>query len=170
MTEPELLRAAAARDPRALETLYRAHFGPLQRRALAITGCPQDAADAAQDALLRTFDRLPALDPHSLHFGAYATTVARHEALARRRRPVTVTEPPDPAEDLHACAERAELRQRVRGAIRALPERQRRALFHAEYEQRPRAEVAAALGLSENAAGQLLYRARRALQSSLADS
>ena len=69
MTETELVRAAAARSPQAMSTLYRTHFDPLQRRALAITGCPEDAADAAQDALLATFDRLPQLDPEALHFG-----------------------------------------------------------------------------------------------------
>ena len=63
MTETQLVRAAAARDPQAVETLYKTHFGALQRRALAITGCPEDAADAAQDALLATFARLPQLDP-----------------------------------------------------------------------------------------------------------
>ena len=94
MTETQLVRAAAARDPRAVATLYRTHFAPLQRRALAITGCPQDAADAAQDALLATFARLPELDPDTLSFGAYATTVTRHEALKLRR---TIAEPTDRA-------------------------------------------------------------------------
>jgi RNA polymerase sigma-70 factor (ECF subfamily) len=169
MTETQLVRAAAARDPQAVATLYRTHFGPLQRRALAITGCPQDAADAAQDALLATFDRLPKLDPDTVCFGAYATTAAKREALKHRR---VIAEPVERAhhEDPHFHAERAELRRQVRGAVAALPERQRRAIFRADFEQLDRKDIAAELGLTENATGQLLFRARRSLQSSLAAS
>jgi RNA polymerase sigma-70 factor, ECF subfamily len=169
MTETELVRAAAARDPQAVETLYRTHFAPLQRRALAITGCPEDAADAAQDALLATFARLPQLDPDTLSFGAYATTATRHEALKLRR---TIAEPADhgSAEDPHTHLERAELRRRVRVAVRGLPERQRKVIFRNDFEQADRKEIAAELGLTENATGQLLFRARRNLQSSLAAS
>ena len=169
MTETQLVRAAAARDPRAVATLYRTHFAPLQRRALAITGCPQDAADAAQDALLATFARLPELDPDTLSFGAYATTVTRHEAIKLRR---TIAEPTDraTAEDPHVHLERAELRQKVRVAIKGLPERQRRVIFRNDFEQAERKDIAAELGLTENATGQLLFRARRNLQSSLAAS
>ena len=168
-TETELVRAAAARCPEAMSTLYRTHFGPLQRRALAITGCPEDAADAAQDALLATFARLPKLDPDTLSFGAYASTAARHEALKLRR---VIAEPVERgvAEDPHAHAERAELRKRVRVAIKGLPERQRRVIFRNDFEQADRKEIAAELGLTENATGQLLFRARRNLQSSLAAS
>jgi RNA polymerase sigma-70 factor, ECF subfamily len=169
MTETQLLRAAAARDPQAVAMLYRTHFAPLQRRALAITGCPHDAADAAQDALLATFARLPELDPDTLSFGAYATTVTRHEALKLRR---TIAEPTDRAttEDPHAHLERAELRQKVRVAIKGLPERQRKVIFRNDFEQAERKDIAAELGLTENATGQLLFRARRNLQSSLAAS
>ena len=96
------------------------------------------------------------------HFGP----LQRREALKCRR---VIAEPVDQAggDDPHTHLERAELRRRVRGAIRALPERQRRAIWHAEYEQRKRAAGAAALALTENATGQLLFRAR-ALQSRLA--
>jgi RNA polymerase sigma-70 factor (ECF subfamily) len=168
MTETELVRAAAARCPEAMSMLYRTHFGPLQRRALAITGCPQDAADAAQDALLATFDRLPQLDPDALHFGAYATAAARNQAFKRRRVIAEPVDGPGTDDDAFAQIERDELRRRVRDAIRELPERQRRVIFRADFEQLPRDEIAREFGLNENAIGQLLFRARRNLQSSLA--
>jgi RNA polymerase sigma-70 factor (ECF subfamily) len=166
MTETELVRAAAARDPRAMTVLYRTRFDPLRRRALAITGCPEDAADAAQDALLATFARLPQLDPDSLQFGAYASTAARHHALKRRQ---IIAEPVEEAthEDPLAGIERAELQRRVRDAIRELPERRRRVIFRAGFEELPRDEIAKEFGLTENAIGQLLFRARRNLQSTL---
>lgn len=169
MTETQLLRAAAARDPQAVATLYRTHFAPLQRRALAITGCPEDAADAAQDALLATFARLPQLNPETLSFGAYATTVTRHEAL-KRRRVIATHADRVLVDDPHTHLERAELRKRVRTAIKRLPERQRVVIFRNDFEQADRKDIAAELGLTENATGQLLFRARRNLQSSLAAS
>jgi RNA polymerase sigma-70 factor (ECF subfamily) len=170
VTEAQLVRAAAARDPQAVATLYRTHFGALRRHALAITGCPQDAADAAQDALLATFARLPQLDPDTLSFGAYASTATRREALKLRRTVVAPRDGDQLAEDPHAYAERQELRRKVRVAIRRLPERQRKVIFRNDFEQADRKDIAAELGLTENATGQLLFRARRNLQSSLAAS
>jgi RNA polymerase sigma-70 factor (ECF subfamily) len=169
-TEAQLVRAAAARDPEAVATLYRTHFAPLQRRALAITGCPQDAADAAQDALLATFARLEHLDPDAVCFGAYASTAARNEALKLRRTSVPPREGDHLVEDPHAHVERQELRRRVRVALKALPERQRTVIFRNDFEDLDRKAIAAELGLTENATGQLLFRARRNLQSSLAAS
>jgi len=165
MHETDLVRRAAARDPDAVAALYRAHFAPLTRRCQAITGCPHDAADAAQDALLATFARLPALDPDRVRFGAYASTVARREAVGRRRREVAPARAGAGAgEDPYA---HVHLRAHVREALRSLPARQRRALFLDAYADRSREDIAADLGIDVNAAGQLLFRARRALQSSL---
>ena len=56
----------------------------------------------------------------------------------------------------------------MRDAIRELPERQRRVIFRVDFEQAARKDIAEELGLTENATGQLLFRARRNLQSSLA--
>jgi len=162
MHETELVRRAAARDPDAIAALYRAHFEPLRRRCQAITRCPHAAQDAAQDALLATFARLPALDPETTRFGAYATTVARRNA--GHRRWLTTPAREDQSED-HAPA--VVLRSDVREALSALPPRQRTALFLDAYADSSNGEIAAALGLTPNAAGQLLHRARRALQSSL---
>ena len=74
--ELDLVRAAAAPCPEATSALYGANFGPLQRRALAITGCPQDAADAAQDALLATFERLGSSDGTAVQALLSPTVVA----------------------------------------------------------------------------------------------
>ena len=55
----------------------------------------------------------------------------------------------------------------MREAIRELPERQRRVIFRADFEELPRDEIAREFGLTENAIGQLLFRARRNLHSTL---
>jgi len=147
-------------DPEVLAALYKEHFDPVRRRAQAITRCPHAAEDAAQDALLATFAQLDRLDHGA--FGAYATTVARRNALRQR---TLVPDAHEPREEDHAHA--VILRDHVRGALNALPERQRQAMFLQVYADRPNDEIGDALGLTANAAGQLLHRARRSLQSSL---
>lgn len=147
-------------DPVLLSALYARHFEPVRRRAQAVTRCPHAAQDAAQDALLATFAQLDRLDPDAV--GAYATTVARRNAL--RHRPLLAEPREEPQED-HASA--VVLRAAVRDALGTLPERQRQAMFLKTYADRPNDEIGATLGLTANATGQLLHRARRALQSSL---
>lgn len=147
-------------DPELVTALYKQHFDPVRRRAQAITRCPHAAQDAAQDALLATFAHLDRLDPADV--GAYATTAARRNALRGR---VLLSAPRDAEQEDHAGA--VVLRAHVLDALSALPERQRQAVFLKTYADRPNDEIGAALGLTANAAGQLLHRARRALQSSL---
>lgn len=147
-------------DQDLVTALYREHFDPIRRRVQAITRCPHTAQDVAQDALLATFAHLDRLDRDDVE--AYATTVARRTALRRRS---VLADPIDRAQEDHASA--VVLREHVRGALSALPERQRQAMFLQVYADRPNDEIGAALGLTANAAGQLLHRARRSLQSSL---
>jgi RNA polymerase sigma-70 factor (ECF subfamily) len=147
-------------DPDVVTALYREHFEPIRRRAQRITRCPHTAQDVAQDALLATFARLDQIDRDA--FGAYATTVARRSALSHR---TLLADPLEAPQDDHATG--VVLRDHVRGALRALPERQRQALFLQAYADQPNDEIGAALGLTANAAGQLLHRARRSLQSNL---
>jgi len=147
-------------DPELVTALYRQHFDPIRRRAQAITRCPHAAQDVAQDALLATFAHLDRLDRDDVE--AYATTVARRTALRRR---TVLAEPIEGPQEDHTNA--VVLRDHVRGALNALPERQRQAMFLHVYADRPNDEIGAALGLNANATGQLLHRARRSLQSSL---
>ena len=147
-------------DPELVTALYRQHFDPIRRRAQAITRCPHAAQDVAQDALLATFAHLHRIDRQDVE--AYATTVARRNALRRR---TILAEPIELPQEDHASA--VVLRDHVRGALNALPERQRQAMFLHVYADRPNDEIGAALGLNANATGQLLHRARRSLQSSL---
>ena len=147
-------------DPELVTALYREHFDPIRRRAQVITRCPHAAEDVAQDALLATCAHLDRLDRGDVE--AYATTVARRTALRRR---TILAEPVEHPQEDHTSA--VVLRDHVRGALNALPERQRQAMFLHVYADRPNDEIGATLGLNANATGQLLHRARRSLQSSL---
>jgi RNA polymerase sigma-70 factor (ECF subfamily) len=176
-SETALVRAAAAGDAAAISALYRRHFPDVERRCRRVTGCPHEAADAAQDALLATFRRLPSLDCETLSFGAYATAAAINRALERRRRTgareiATGDESwLDALGGSESCGqedlERRELRDAVRAALREVPERQRLALFRSVYEGRSCQDIADELELNANGVAQLLWRARRSLADAL---
>jgi RNA polymerase sigma-70 factor (ECF subfamily) len=175
--ELHLLRRAAAGDAAAVSSLYRTHFPEVQRRCQRITGCPHEAADAAQDALLATFKRLPSLDCETLSFGAYATAAAINRALERRRRfrdrevgtgdESWLDAIAGIGEDHQDELERRELRDAVRAALRDVPERQRVALFRSVYEGRSCQAIGDELDLNANGVAQLLWRARRSLADAL---
>jgi RNA polymerase sigma-70 factor, ECF subfamily len=172
-TEAGRLRAAAAGDPAATSALYAAHFEHATRTCTRILGCAAEGEDAAQDALLACLARLPSLDTETLRFGAYVQAAAVRAAVGRlrsRRRLAPVAEvatnaslAADPAGQFEA----AERRETVRAAVRTLPDRQRLALFRDAYEDRTRQAIAAELDLDTNAVGQLLWRARRTLETRL---
>lgn len=175
-SEKDLIRAAAAGDNAAISALYRRHFADVERRCRRITGCPHEAADAAQDALLATFRRLPSLDCETLRFGAYAGAAGVNAALELRRRrageiatgdegwldTLGGTEPCNQSD-----LERRELCAAVRAALRSVPERQRVALFRSVYEGRSCDAIGDELDLNANGVAQLLWRARRSLADAL---
>ncbi|MBJ7519706.1 MAG: sigma-70 family RNA polymerase sigma factor [Solirubrobacteraceae bacterium] len=172
--ELRLLRAAAAGDPAATSALYRRHWPALLRVCERVTGCSDDAADAAQDAMLAVFARLPRLELETLNLGGYLRMAGHRAALERlrtRRRSVPLDGIAEPVDAAPACAEqveRQELARAVRTAMRELPRRQREALFQSAYEGRPLLEIGDGLGLSRNATAQLVHRARRGLAVRLA--
>lgn len=174
--ESALVRRAAAGDSAAVSALYRRHFATVERRCRRITGCPHEAADAAQDAMLATFRRLPSLDCETLRFGAYASAAGVNAALERRRRRAGEVATADDTwldslsgeqESCQADLERRELRDAVRAALREVPERQRVALFRSVYEGSSCHAIADELDLTANGVAQLLWRARRSLADAL---
>lgn len=62
----ELARRAADGDPNTLEELSRQLQHPIYRLALRMTGHPHDAADAAQEAMIRIITRLQSFEGRSL--------------------------------------------------------------------------------------------------------
>lgn len=177
-SEKDLVRAAAAGDSAAISALYRRHFADVERRCRRITGCPHEAADAAQDALLATFRRLPSLDCETLSFGAYATAAGVNASLERRRRyrsrevatgdETWLDALGSTEESGQSDLERQELCAAVRAALRSVPERQRVALFRSVYEGRSCEAIGDELDLNANGVAQLLWRARRSLAEALA--
>jgi RNA polymerase sigma-70 factor, ECF subfamily len=58
LSDPILVRRAKDGDTRALDTLCARHAGRAERIALHVLGRPEDAADAAQESLVKLVQRL----------------------------------------------------------------------------------------------------------------
>lgn len=106
MTTPDddrrLVVAAAAGDRRALDDLLRAHYDRIYAVCRRITGSDADAADAAQEALIKIVRSLPTFDGRAA-FSTWAYRIATNASLdeLRRRRRRPALERHDPGDDHH---------------------------------------------------------------------
>jgi RNA polymerase sigma-70 factor (ECF subfamily) len=148
----------------ALAQLYHERFRSLFRYLDRLSGDAQLAADVAQEAFFRLFQRGSMPDEPAAWLVTVASNLLRDDRrrVGRRLRlleaasgGVPAASPPvDPA----AAADREERRALVRAALVRLGERDREALLlrHAGYSYR---EIAGALGLAEASVGTILLRA-----------
>lgn len=178
-TDARLARRAAEGHRDAFAELCRRHEPRAQRICRSITGCPEDAADATQEALLAVMRRLPQLAGRELDFAAYLNVAARHAAYAvcrrrTRRRSHEGTGDAiadcviDPSLTPEAVVLRDEVGAEVRAAVRSLPERHQTVLVLRHVCDLGHDEVVEVMGGNANSSAQLLLRARRGLEKQLA--
>ena len=146
------------------EGLFAAHHDGLRRYLRRLTGDEALADDAAQEAFVRLLeqDGIPAAPGPWLY--RVATNYVRDEARTRTRRLRLVqggramSAHGDPAEGPERSAARLLAGRRLRAALDALSEKERRALLMREegFKQR---EIAVALGTTTGSVGTLLRRA-----------
>ena len=137
--DPQLLRAARSGDEAALERLLRSLLPQVHAVCRRLCRDPQDAQDAAQEALVAVARGLPGFDGRSrLSTWVYRiTTNACHDELRRRRRRPEPAAADDvaagfgdrgaptrsgPAVDPEAEVLRGEERRRLAAALDELPE------------------------------------------------
>ena len=125
------------------------HAAAIHRFLVALLG-PQEAEDALQETLVAALRAYPRLRPES-NLRAWGMAIARNKAIdaarARGRRP-----PPVGASGELAAAAAPELDGDVWSAVRLLPPKQRAAVALRYAVDLPHREVAAAMGVSEDAA------------------
>lgn len=159
------------------DALVRQHADLVYRVALRVTGTRDDAADAAQDALVKVWRGIADVEPERQR--AWAARVARNAALdlLRRRnvrpRPSAadpIYEPTSalPLPDDHA--EAADMRTEITRCLDRLDEPYRSILVLREIEGLAYAEIADALDLPLNTLKVYLLRARRRFRDALATS
>jgi len=162
------LVAAAQRDRRAFDALYRRYVTPVYRYVRARVGTAQDADDVTAAVFVEALDGLSAYTEQG-RFPAWLFTIARRQVVAhmRRRRPDVglegarrVAAVPGPAvEDLDMVA---------RG-MAVLDDTSRDAVALRFFAGLPVLEVARILGKGESATKMLLHRALKRMRRELAE-
>jgi RNA polymerase sigma-70 factor, ECF subfamily len=157
----------------------RSRFGILVRRynqrlfraARAILGDPTEAEDVVQHAWMSAYGGLASFRGEA-SFATWVTRIAVHEALARQRLrartvPVADTDVRDEDDPEHQATMR-ELGQVLERHLDALGDGLRAVIVMRDLLELDTAEVAASLGISEEAVRVRLHRGRVALHRSLA--
>ncbi|HWB12659.1 MAG TPA: sigma-70 family RNA polymerase sigma factor [Pirellulales bacterium] len=137
-------------------------------RYLRVLGCPAaEAEDLTQETFLAVLTR-PFHDYNRQATAAYLRQVARNLFISSRRRAVAVAE----LDEAEAAWLRwaikddgQELMDALQACLQKLTDRARQALDLRFGRQAPRAEIAAALGLSEDGAKNLMQRAKQQLRA-----
>jgi len=157
------------------EALFHQTYEPLVRYLYRMTGDLDVAADLAQEAFVRLWERRPRDEHLRAWLFRVATNLVRDRARVEGRRLELVQEqatrlpasdpPPRPDEAVEA----GERRERVQRALATLTERERAVLLLRE-EGFSYQEMADTLGLSVNTIPTVLARALEKLERALAGS
>ncbi|HEY3249460.1 MAG TPA: sigma-70 family RNA polymerase sigma factor [bacterium] len=174
MDEAALIAASRRGDAAAYDQLVGTYQDRVYQIAYRVTGNPEDAWDAAQEAFLKAYRSLAAFRGDAA-FSTWLHRIAVNAALdiVRRRPPQT----PDsldavaaiPTEGQDRELERRELQRRIHQAIAALPPDQRVAVALRDVQGLSYGEIASVLQVPVGTVRSRLSRAREALRQTLAD-
>ena len=153
----------------AFDRLLERYERKVYRLCCSLMRDPDQAADAAQESLLRIWKALPGYDQRA-SLSTWIYTIARNRCLTAIERRRDLDSLSDPAVEQAAEAAVAVAPESghdhldlLRELVEALPERYRRTLTLYYYEEKSVAEVAAMLGLPEGTIKTNLHRARAQL-------
>jgi len=183
-----LVREAANGDLHAMEQLLARAQESAYRFGLRVCGDSEDAEDAMQEALLKTYQHVHQIDhPGAFRTWLYATV--RHACLMNRRRRAgepaalesveqggantaraTIADVADPSRGVDQQLIDNWMRGRIREAIRSLPAPLRTVVLLRELEELSTKDVVALTGLSESNVKTRLHRAHLLLRQRLAHS
>lgn len=172
-----LVARIALGDERAFTEIVRRHTGRIRTLALRFCGETGEADDIVQETFWSVWRKAATWKPGGPPFAAWLTRIAVNRAIdTGRRRKVRRFFGLEEANDIADRAASVETETAMRGElaavaadIRSLPARQRAAILLAAGGEHSNIDIAAALGISEGAAEQLLVRARRTLRARLAE-
>jgi len=173
---PELVRAAQAGDRDAMEDLVSRSYRQAYTLALRLTGNPDDAAEATQEAYIRVVRGLKRLDEP----GAFPTWVFRivsnvcmtqMRRKSRRETPMDLESNQDPAPvDVEALAIGGVVREDLERLVSGLPDAYRTVVVLRDVYGMTGEETADVLGITAGAVKVRLHRARRRLRDDLLDA
>jgi RNA polymerase sigma factor (sigma-70 family) len=164
----QVVSAAQQGDPRAITTLVSGSHAHVQRFAHTLCSTPEDAEDAAQEALIVLYRKIGTLRATAA-LGSWMFSIVRNECVRRSRLKLSrhnfsaMTE----ASAEEALLARLEL-ERIVDSIANLPPEQRSVVVLRDIQGLSGAATAQALGLSRAAMKSRLHRGRETLRSRLA--
>ncbi len=182
--DADVVARARNGDMEAFRALVERHSRGLFHLAYRLTGNEQDAEDVVQETFMRAYRRLNRFESRA-GFGTWLHRIAANCAIdltRSRRRHAQPREPvgqdqPDPIAQLPAGGPSQEtlvfgfeVRRRVGDALDDLTSSERAAFVLRHFEEKSIEEIRTALGLSENAAKQSIFRAVRKLRRALGPS
>ncbi len=166
----QVVSAAQQGDPRAIAVLVSGSHAHVQRFARTLCSTPEDAEDAAQEALIVLYRKIGTLRAAAA-LASWMFRIVRHECIRRTR--FTLRKPPSAAM-VEPSAEDAALArlevERIVASIASLPVEQRAVLVLRDIQGLSGAATAEALGLSRAAMKSRLHRGREALHAQLGSS
>jgi RNA polymerase sigma factor (sigma-70 family) len=162
-----LVRAAQGGDAASIAAVLSASHPHVQRFAHSLCSTPEDAEDAAQEALMILFRKVGSLRASGA-LASWLFQIVRNECMRRYRRELLLATPSDAAT---ASAEEDVLQrlemERVAAAISALPQDLRQVLILRDVQGYSGRAVASALGVGLPAMKSRLHRARLAVRVAL---
>lgn len=169
-----LLREATGGDPASARELVRQLTPAALALARQMLGRTEDAEDAVQDSFLRLWNARPD-DQRGAQLSTYFHTIVLNRCrshLVRHRElfvePETLTALHDRhQQDIEAEPDVSMDTTHLHAALTRLPARQRMALAMWAFADADVSAIAAALAIDDNAAHQLLHRAKRGLRAAL---
>jgi RNA polymerase sigma-70 factor (ECF subfamily) len=171
-----LVERIRAGERALFEILMRRHNQRIYRALRGLLRDEGEIEDAMQQAYLQAWSRLDTFHGEA-RFSTWLIRIALNEGLMRlrkQRRLELVPEPESPEDEMPTAApdpqdraERRELAEVLSRAVDALPETYRVGFVLREVEGLSTAEVASALGITEDAVKTRLYRARSLLRDAL---
>jgi RNA polymerase sigma-70 factor (ECF subfamily) len=171
--EPALVEGVRAGDAAAFETLATRYM----RRAFAVAyrlmGQKEDAEDLVQEAFMAVLQRIGTFEPGRPFAPWFFRILVNRGLNARKARSLRAVDPIPDGTAAHGPtpereAERTELRERLRRAMDALPERQRVIVELFELEGFGGPEIAEILEISDGTVRWHLHEARKTLKKALA--
>ena len=168
----DLLERFAAGDLEAFESLFRQYQGEVYRWIMRIVRDSATAEDLTVETFWRMYRARAQFDLPKGNCGPWLRRIATNAALdhlRRSRREVPLSDDL-PATAKQSPAEQLALRREILGAVDKLSPSLRAVILLALVEEEPYANIAQALGISENAVRVRLFRGVRILRKSLSQA
>jgi RNA polymerase sigma-70 factor (ECF subfamily) len=159
-------------DLAAFDVLVRRHTPRAYALALRVLGDVDDAEDLVQNAFIRALDRIATFDAERA-FAPWFFRLLLNLGLNARKSHALRHPEPEPVDAVSGddgpdrLAERSEIRERFAAALAALAPRPRLIVSLYEVDGMTSAEIAEALGVTQETVRWHLHQARRVLRTAL---